>query len=500
MQTYSLRATDYQDLLDRNWRRSGTYTYCPINQATCCPNYPVICTATKFNLTRSHRKCIAKVNSYIANGDVKLNVDLDFAGEGVDNSEVPSTRREMSLSELISSRKLRSKRFLHSCNRRALLHGKTVEEAMKDIREKWDKKVQSRPSLESYLFPKKIMLKNEQLRNSFKPKHVLKIDMVHVDSERSRASRREQHQMLVRYQDAVHKETRREWTMSRFCDFLVETPIITEPLKSFDYVPSKSQDSSDDTLSVDLHSTDSGNYLLVRPPQLPTAFGTYHCNYYLDDKLIATGVLDVLPKCITTVYFFYDPDYDFLNLGIYSALVEISMVRQMSKHYIRSNDNSENQLVNYYLGFYVHECKKMHYKTRFRPSYLLCSKTLCYVPIEVCLEKLSNKKYADFADQQQDDRDNSMPSLTRMISIPIISPIEGLDSSMMSYITWLDSNLGREYLDLFVNGYLATYAKLVGVLLLSRLTMKIDVVHRTLIERHKRLSRAADSAEGARTT
>lgn len=42
--------------------------------------------------------------------------------------------------------------------------------------------------------------------------------------------------------------------------------------------------------------------------------------YRIDGKLIAVGVLDVLPESISSVYFFYDPEYEFLNLGTYSAL------------------------------------------------------------------------------------------------------------------------------------------------------------------------------------
>lgn len=41
---------------------------------------------------------------------------------------------------------------------------------------------------------------------------------------------------------------------------------------------------------------------------------------FVADKLIAVGVLDILPRCVSSVYFFYDPDYSFLSLGVYSAL------------------------------------------------------------------------------------------------------------------------------------------------------------------------------------
>lgn len=56
-------------------------------------------------------------------------------------------------------------------------------------------------------------------------------------------------------------------------------------------------------------------------------FGTFHQKYYVDDQLIAVGVLDILPKCVSSVYLMYDPDYAFLSLGTYTALREIALVK-----------------------------------------------------------------------------------------------------------------------------------------------------------------------------
>ncbi|VDP85930.1 unnamed protein product [Echinostoma caproni] len=50
-------------------------------------------------------------------------------------------------------------------------------------------------------------------------------------------------------------------------------------------------------------------------------FGSYHQQYWLDGReLIAIGVIDLLPQCLSSVYLIYDPDYAFLHLGTYSAL------------------------------------------------------------------------------------------------------------------------------------------------------------------------------------
>jgi len=49
-------------------------------------------------------------------------------------------------------------------------------------------------------------------------------------------------------------------------------------------------------------------------------YGSFHQQYWLDDKLIAVGVIDILPKCVSSVYLFYDPDYYHMVLGTYSSL------------------------------------------------------------------------------------------------------------------------------------------------------------------------------------
>lgn len=49
-------------------------------------------------------------------------------------------------------------------------------------------------------------------------------------------------------------------------------------------------------------------------------FGSFHQQYLLDGKIIAVGVIDILPHCISSKYYYYDPDYSFLSLGVYSAL------------------------------------------------------------------------------------------------------------------------------------------------------------------------------------
>uniref|UniRef100_A0A8I5KQW8 Arginyltransferase 1 n=1 Tax=Homo sapiens TaxID=9606 RepID=A0A8I5KQW8_HUMAN len=41
MWAHSMTVQDYQDLIDRGWRRSGKYVYKPVMNQTCCPQYTI---------------------------------------------------------------------------------------------------------------------------------------------------------------------------------------------------------------------------------------------------------------------------------------------------------------------------------------------------------------------------------------------------------------------------------------------------------------------------
>lgn len=79
--------------------------------------------------------------------------------------------------------------------------------------------------------------------------------------------------------------------------------------------------------------------------------------YWLDKELIAVGVIDILPICVSSVYFFYNPQFEFLSLGVYSALREIELARRFNQ----INPNIQF----YYMGFYIHDIQKMKYKVIF---------------------------------------------------------------------------------------------------------------------------------------
>jgi arginine-tRNA-protein transferase len=85
---------------------------------------------------------------------------------------------------------------------------------------------------------------------------------------------------------------------------------------------------------------------------------TLEFEYFLDRKLIGVGLTDVCSRSLSSVYFFFDPDYSERRLGTFSALTEILFC-------------SSNQIPFYHLGFYIRDCRSMSYKARFRPCQIL---------------------------------------------------------------------------------------------------------------------------------
>ena len=80
--------------------------------------------------------------------------------------------------------------------------------------------------------------------------------------------------------------------------------------------------------------------------------------YWVDGRLAGVGLVDEMPGSISSTYFFFDPVYGGLSLGVYSALCEIAWARSMGKGYV-------------YLGYRVAGCGSLVYKSGFRPHELL---------------------------------------------------------------------------------------------------------------------------------
>jgi arginine-tRNA-protein transferase len=80
--------------------------------------------------------------------------------------------------------------------------------------------------------------------------------------------------------------------------------------------------------------------------------------YYIDDKLVAVDLIDIVEDGLSAIYFFYDPDYARYSLGVYSLLKQVEIAKFLDKRWI-------------YLGYWVDGCKAFEYKTNFKPLEIL---------------------------------------------------------------------------------------------------------------------------------
>lgn len=183
----------------------------------------------------------------------------------------------------------------------------------------------------------------------------------------------EEFALYRKYQIKVHGDKPEKVTESSYKSFLVDTPLVFVPPQC------KHRDVP------------------------PCGFGSFHQQYIIDGKLVAVGVVDILPKCLSSKYLFWDPDFAFLSLGKYSALQEINWVQQAQAHCSR--------LQYYYLGYYIHSCDKMRYKAAYHPSELLCPLRYVWVPFENARPLLDQRPYVILSDYMTLNNQTSSPQL-----------------------------------------------------------------------------------------
>jgi arginine-tRNA-protein transferase len=156
----------------------------------------------------------------------------------------------------------------------------------------------------------------------------------------------EKYELFKNYQQTVHKEGPDEISQAGFKRFLC-----LSPLKR-------------------ISRTVNGKEQLL---------GSYHQCYRLDGRLIAMGVLDLLPHCVSGVYMLYHSDFAEWQFGKLSALREAALALEGGYEY-------------YYMGYYIHSCPKMKYKGDYKTQHVLDPESYEWHPLDAELRSLLDKK------------------------------------------------------------------------------------------------------------
>ncbi|XP_054885501.1 arginyl-tRNA--protein transferase 1 isoform X2 [Poeciliopsis prolifica] len=401
MWSHSMTVQDYQDLIDRGWRRSGKYVYKPIMKKTCCPQYTIRCHALNFQPSKSHKKILKKMSKYISKGelptaqedgeqmdsvceetgprepakvcqsDLKVAANADIKDEVPDCSAAVEVQKNLVDSTAASSENSQNDSAFVSeggSDAKAPKPGlgadpsrppcRKAKDLRKERRLQKDQKRQhgagvspAKPAnanqsktLEDFI--------SESLEDSSSDRLEVRLVPVNFEDPQFSASYQQSAALYARYQMAIHGDDPSECRESEFRRFLCDSPLEAE-----------------------------------RSPDGPEmGYGSFHQQYWLDGRIVAVGVIDILPTCVSSVYLYYHPDFTSLSLGSYSALREIAFTRKLQKQ--------STKLCYYYLGFYVHSCPKMRYKGQYRPADLLCPESYTWVSVEQCIPLLNNSRYA----------------------------------------------------------------------------------------------------------
>lgn len=85
---------------------------------------------------------------------------------------------------------------------------------------------------------------------------------------------------------------------------------------------------------------------------------TKFLKFYLNDELLAVSVTDVLEQGLSAVYTFFDPNHAKRSLGGFAILWQVKMARNLGLPFL-------------FLGYWIKDCKKMEYKSNYRPLQFL---------------------------------------------------------------------------------------------------------------------------------
>lgn len=122
-----------------------------------------------------------------------------------------------------------------------------------------------------------------------------------------------------------------------------------------------------------LDSRHGGSSMAGASPEEYTAFltatgvETHFHEFRLADKVIAVAATDHTPAGLSAVYTFFDPDAESRGLGTYAILWQIRHAQQLNLPWL-------------YLGYWIEECRKMSYKSRFRPHQGYLNSQWQYLP------------------------------------------------------------------------------------------------------------------------
>jgi arginyl-tRNA--protein-N-Asp/Glu arginylyltransferase len=349
-------------MIDNNWRRSGTWAYRPNLAKGCCPQYTIRLDVTRFRLSKQQRQVLRRMSRFLR-GEAPPAPAVKLAPPRGDAFAEPTSALLSALShvpavppevvEWVSS----SPRglvcaakppkhphpatpVLSRLNARLKLDPPALEELGRAICDAWNAefaalaRMQPQPGstlllLHGLEIPEPSPLNaaasasssssvsaSASASSDSKTTHTLRVDVVPSRFEE------ESFKLYVRYQMKVHGDKRSDCTKEQYTRFLCSSPLIRS-VGGVAPVTAKSagtigatleaqakwqQEAWDREVDGSASSAPGGELPAelraanVGPEDIPPEYGSFHHKYFLDDKLVAVGVVDVLPRCLVSVF------------------------------------------------------------------------------------------------------------------------------------------------------------------------------------------------------
>eukprot|EP01130_Rhizamoeba_saxonica_P013848 TRINITY_DN5958_c0_g1_i1.p1 TRINITY_DN5958_c0_g1~~TRINITY_DN5958_c0_g1_i1.p1 ORF type:complete len:409 (+),score=60.70 TRINITY_DN5958_c0_g1_i1:31-1257(+) len=333
----SITLDTYDTLIQHNWRRSGNYFYRPLNDASCCPQYSTRLDVDLFKANKNQKKVLRRMDNYLKGAPNASNRNKSKNTSKCKSEQVLQLETEL---QQVVSIIFMSPGYIQyeykgmiNCTIRKKRKGSDVSNG--NYYSNIAKALSGKYKIDANILADIICD-----RVKFCTTAIDGIIHVTVDEESSVNSR----------------STSETYT----------SEVRTEPDKNLEIVTGEALFDEESfnlfqKYQKEIHHNNNltkENYIswLITSPIVThdPAYGTYHTKFILDTILIGVAVWDILPSGLVGVYFFYDPDFRKVSLGIYCCLIEIK--------WLQNNRNKNCKYI--YMGGYVPHCSKMMYKVR----------------------------------------------------------------------------------------------------------------------------------------
>ena len=242
-------------------------------------------------------------------------------------------------------------------------------------------------------------------------------DNIRIDDERLK--------VYQKYQINIHKDPLDEITKERYNRAWGETNLI---------------DNIGIKLPKDLDKK-------VKHPEIyPKKYGTYNFIHRIDGKIVAVGIWDILPTSLSSVYLYYDTDYQFLDLGVFTAIREIEYMKSF-------HDLIDNNFKYYMMGFYCETVQKLRYKGFYQPTELLDRYTMNYVYLKDVQNLIKDGKNHKLTDKPNNPNYKYMKKeeIDRYVEDMTISFKQFNEGMYIYFLDFINNFIAKKYIQMVID-------------------------------------------------